>query len=90
VTALKTARDAAAKRLSLDPGVLCSRDRMEAVARRNPTTPDELMDVTELRRWQAAELADAFVAALDPHRKRAAATVATVESAPADESPYKA
>ena len=52
VSALKTARDAAAKRLELDPGVLCSRDRMEAVARRNPSTVDELAEVTELRRWQ--------------------------------------
>jgi ribonuclease D len=68
VSALKTARDAAAKRLALDPGVLCSRDRMEAVVRRNPATVAELMEVTELRRWQASELAEAFVAALDPHR----------------------
>jgi ribonuclease D len=71
VSALKTARDEAAKRLGLDPGVLCSRDRMEAVARRNPATVDELMEVTELRRWQAKELAEAFVAALEPHRKSA-------------------
>src|SRR3954468_8827561 len=69
VSALKTARDEAAKRLALDPGVLCSRDRMEAVARRNPATVDEVMEVTELRRWQANELAPAFVAALEPHRK---------------------
>ncbi|CAN5798228.1 ribonuclease D [soil metagenome] len=69
VTALKTARDSAAKRLALDPGVLCSRDRMEAVARRNPLTVEEIGEVTELRRWQASELAEAFVAALDPHRK---------------------
>src|SRR5439155_17127941 len=32
VSTLKTVRDAAAQRLDLDPGVLCSRDRMEAVA----------------------------------------------------------
>jgi len=69
VSALKTARDAAAKRLELDPGVLCSRDRMEAVARRNPASFDELGEVTELRRWQVRELGDAFVAALEPHRK---------------------
>jgi ribonuclease D len=69
VSALKTARDEAAKRLALDPGVLCSRDRMEAVARRNPATVAELLEVTELRRWQAGELAEAFVAALVPHRK---------------------
>jgi ribonuclease D len=69
VSALKTARDAAAKRLELDPGVLCSRDRMEAVARRNPASAEELAEVTELRRWQVRELGDAFVAALEPHRK---------------------
>ncbi len=74
VTALKTARDTAAKRLALDPGVLCSRDRMEAVARRNPVTVMEAAEVTELRRWQVSELAEEFVAALAPHRKGGAAT----------------
>jgi ribonuclease D len=77
VSALKTARDEAAKRLSLDPGVLCSRDRMEAVARRNPANVDELAEVSELRNWQKAELGEAFIAALAPHRKEEA-------------SPYKA
>ena len=81
VSALKTARDDAAKRLALDPGVLCSRDRMEAVARRNPATVEELMEVTELRQWQAGELARAFVAALDPHR---------VTAAPGDRKPARA
>ena len=75
VSALKTARDAAAKRLELDPGVLCSRDRMEAVARRNPATVAEVAEVTELRRWQAAELAEAFVDALAPHKKSRGAGV---------------
>ena len=69
VSALKTARDAAAKRLELDPGVLCSRDRLEAVARRNPTSAEELAEVTELRRWQVGVLGGDFVAALAPHRK---------------------
>jgi ribonuclease D len=68
VSALKTARDAAAKRLDLDPGVLCSRDRLEAVARRNPATLEELVEVPELRRWQIAELGHDFLTALEPHR----------------------
>jgi ribonuclease D len=68
VSALKTARDAAAKRLELDPGVLCSRDRLEAVARKNPATVEEVAEVPELRRWQVAELAADFVTALEPHR----------------------
>ena len=70
VSALKTARDNAAKRLELDPGVLCSRDRLEAVARKNPATVEEVADVSELRRWQVAELAADFVKALEPHKKK--------------------
>jgi ribonuclease D len=71
VSALKTARDASAKRLELDPGVLCSRDRLEAVARRNPSNVEEVAEVSELRRWQVAELAADFARALEPHRKKA-------------------
>lgn len=81
VSALKTVRDAAATRLDLDPGVLCSRDRMEAVARRNPMSLDELESVTELRKWQRAVLGDGFIKALAPHRKKAPAAV--------NESPYR-
>ncbi len=74
VAALKTARDATAARLDLDPGVLCSRDRMEAVARKNPTTLEELESVVELRRWQARVLGEDFLKALAPHRKPVAET----------------
>lgn len=63
-TLLKGARDAAAQRLQLDPGVLCSRERIEAVARRNPKTLEELAEVRELRKWQAAELGQEFVRVL--------------------------
>ena len=59
--ALRTVRDAAAARLDMDPGVLCSRDRLEAVARRNPTTMDDLREVSELRRWQIEELGPEFL-----------------------------
>lgn len=69
--ALRTVRDAAAARLDMDPGVLCSRDRLEAAARRNPTTVEELREIPELRRWQIDELGDDFLAALAPHRKAA-------------------
>lgn len=76
VSALKTARDAVAHRLDMDPGVLCAKDRIEAVARRNPATPSELDEVTELRRWQREVLGPDFVKALKPHRKP-------------DDSPYR-
>jgi ribonuclease D len=71
VNALKTVRDAAAARLDLDPGVLCSRDRMEAVARRNPETVAQVDEVSELRNWQRQVLGADFVKALAPHRKAA-------------------
>ena len=82
VSALKTVRDETATRLDLDPGVLCSRDRMEAVARRNPTSVDEISEVTELRRWQRSVLGAGFVKALKPHQKKETA-------APPADSPYK-
>jgi len=58
---LKTVRDEAATRLQLDPGVLCSRERLEAVARSNPRSIAEVASVQELRRWQVEELAEGFV-----------------------------
>lgn len=67
VARLKTIRDVVATELDMDPGVVCSRDRMEAVARRNPTDLNELTEVTELRRWQAEVLGPRFVDALSPN-----------------------
>ncbi len=78
VSALKTARDAVAHRLDMDPGVVCAKDRIEAVARRNPTTREGLEEVTELRQWQREVLGAQFLAALKPHQK--------LEE---EESPYK-
>ena len=81
VSALKTVRDAHAQRLELDPGVLCARDRLEAVARRNPASPADIASIPELRRWQAELLGADFVKALAPFRKKGKA----VDEA----SPYK-
>ncbi len=61
---LKSVRDAAAARLQLDPGVLCSRERLEAVARRKPESLKDLEDVQGLRRWQIVEMGDDFLKAL--------------------------
>ncbi|HZO19179.1 MAG TPA: HRDC domain-containing protein [Gemmatimonadaceae bacterium] len=64
VTRLKRVRDEAAKRLSIDPGVLCSRDRLEAVARRKPGTLADLAELKDLRRWQIEVLGTEFLRAL--------------------------
>lgn len=84
VSALKTVRDAHAQRLELDPGVLCSRDRMEAVARKHPSSTEEVSSISELRRWQAALLGEDFVKALVPFKKKGKAKVASE-----DDSPYR-
>ena len=72
VSALRTVRDAAAARLDMDPGVLCSRDRLEAIARKNPTSIEAMQEISELRRWQIDVLGKDFLAALAPHRASAA------------------
>lgn len=64
VSKLKTVRDTAATRLSLDPGVLCSRERLEAVVRRKPSSVNDLEEIPGLRRWQIAEMGEEFVRAL--------------------------
>ena len=61
VGALKSVRDEAAQRLDMDPGVLASRERLEAVARAKPKSVDDLKALPELRRWQIEVLGEAFV-----------------------------
>lgn len=61
---LKQVRDAAAHRLELDPGVLCSRERMEAVVRRAPVHVRDLEELPGLRRWQLEVLGEDFVRVL--------------------------
>ena len=66
VARLKRVRDDAAGRLSMDPGFLCSRDRLEGVVRRKPSTLGDFADVKDLRRWQVSVLGEEFIAALKP------------------------
>jgi ribonuclease D len=61
---LKSVRDEAATRLELDPGVLCSRERLENVARSGAKTVTDLATVPDLRRWQIEEMGEGFVQAL--------------------------
>ena len=73
VARLRAVRDAVAQRLDLDPGVLCSRERLETIARRNPGSAEELTEATDLRRWQLELLGGAMLAALHPPRPGASA-----------------
>ena len=66
VERLKGARNRVAAELGLDPGVLCGRSTLEAVARATPPPNDRagLARIGELRRWQVEVLGDALLAAL--------------------------
>ena len=52
---LKTARNLLAVRYNLAPGVLCPNGTLEAIARVNPHTTEEMSAIPELRRWQLRE-----------------------------------
>ncbi|HEY8795592.1 MAG TPA: HRDC domain-containing protein [Gemmatimonadaceae bacterium] len=64
VNALRAAREEAAQRLGLDPGFLCAREKLEAIARKKPKTLEELAEIPDLRRWQIDVLGAAFLKAV--------------------------
>ncbi|HVX87619.1 MAG TPA: HRDC domain-containing protein [Gemmatimonadales bacterium] len=61
---LKQARNAAAERLDLQPGVLCPNGILEGIARVEPRSVDEMTKVEEMRRWQREVLGAELLAAL--------------------------
>jgi len=64
VNRLRQVRDAKARELDLEPGVLCPRERLEAIARRQATSLEALAEVPDLRRWQIDVLGSDLVRAM--------------------------
>jgi ribonuclease D len=64
VERLKALRNRLAPKLGLQPGVLCPNGTLEAIARANPQTPEELAAVPELRHWQRREIGRELLAAV--------------------------
>jgi ribonuclease D len=60
---LKAARNLLARRYDLPPGVVCPNGTLEAIARMDPRTPEDLAAVPELRRWQVREFGGELLAA---------------------------
>jgi ribonuclease D len=58
VERLKAARNALAVRYDLPPGVLCPNYLLEAIARANPASVEELVGIPGLRRWQVREFGE--------------------------------
>jgi len=61
---LKAARNRVAQELALDPGVLCGKSILEAVARARPSDRAGLERIPELRRWQVTVLGDVLLTAI--------------------------
>lgn len=61
---LKALRNELAPRYDLQPGVLCANQVLEAVARANPATLEQLAAVPPLRRWQRTEFGAELLGAL--------------------------
>lgn len=61
---LKTGRNLLAAQYDLAPGVLCPNGTLEAIARINPASIEELAAVPELRRWQVREIGGPLIAAM--------------------------
>ena len=64
VERLKVRRNALALELDLAPGVLCPNGTLEAIARANPASVEQLQAVPELRRWQARVIGPSLFEAL--------------------------
>ena len=63
---LKLVRNGLALRFDVAPGVLCPNGTLEAIARLNPSTLEQLAQVPELRRWQLRELGEDLLRSLKP------------------------
>jgi ribonuclease D len=64
VEKLKAARDKVAEALQLDRGFLMPRQQLEDIARERPRNQDQLLQVRDVRKWQAEVLGDAIVQTL--------------------------
>jgi ribonuclease D len=63
---LKLVRNQLAVRFDVAPGVLCPNGTLEAIARLNPSTLEQLAQVPELRRWQLREFGEDLLRSLKP------------------------
>lgn len=70
IQALKDWRDQEARRLDIDPALVCNKSLMTNIARENPSSPAALDRVEELRVWQRKTFGDAILSVL--HEIRAA------------------
>jgi ribonuclease D len=89
---LRSVRDSVATTLDLDTGVLCSREKLENIARRMPATMDALYETPDLRKWQADLLGPGILRALTAPGAPvsvAGSSVAVSDAPSSSDSPYR-
>ena len=91
---LRAVRDDVATTLELDPGVLCSREKLETIARRLPTTIEALYETPDLRKWQADLLGPGVLKALTASGSpvtlsKPAVAVSAPSAGSSSDSPYR-
>lgn len=79
---LRTARTKVAKRLGIDPGVLCASKTLKDAVRADPDDTDALCDAAGLRPWQQELLGDVLWRAYRPGGSSDAADAAGTSDAP--------
>ncbi len=67
--AIRQVRDAVAREIGLEPSLLAPKSQIEAVARQNPKSPEELATVERWLPWQTELFGRKFMGALAPLRK---------------------
>jgi ribonuclease D len=68
IQALRRWRETQARRLKIEPSLICSKAAMAAIAELRPSKPEDLSAVVELRTWQRKSFGKDILAALQKAR----------------------
>ncbi len=68
IRVLRRWRETQARRLKIEPSLICSKAAMAAIAERRPARTEDLADIPELRAWQRKSFGRDIVAALQRER----------------------
>lgn len=68
IRVLKRWREAEARRLKIEPSLICSKTAMSAIAERNPSNLEDLAEIAELRQWQRKAFGKFILTALQRER----------------------
>lgn len=63
IQALRRWRDAKARKLKIEPSLVCTKAAINAIAARRPASPEDLAEIVELKRWQRKAFGEEIVAA---------------------------